>query len=48
MDINFIKSVDSEIAAVISKEFYRQKNNLELIASENFTSEAILAAKGAY
>ena len=46
MGLKFIETVDPEIAAVISKEFERQKNNLELIASENFTSEAVLAAQG--
>ena len=46
MDLKFIEEADPEIAAIISREFERQKNNLELIASENFASAAVLAAQG--
>ena len=46
MDLKFIEEADPEIAAIISRELERQKNNLELIASENFTSAAVLAAQG--
>ena len=38
--------VDPEVAAAISGEVRRQNENLELIASENFVSEAILEATG--
>jgi len=38
--------VDPEISALIQKETGRQNSRLELIASENFTSEAILEAAG--
>lgn len=37
---------DSEIASLIEKEFYRQSQNIELIASENFTSRAVMEAAG--
>jgi glycine hydroxymethyltransferase len=41
-----IKKFDPEIANAIDKEINRQRNNIELIASENFVSEAVLAAMG--
>ncbi|MBF0483841.1 MAG: serine hydroxymethyltransferase [Candidatus Omnitrophica bacterium] len=41
-----LHKVDLEIFEAISKELNRQKNNLELIASENIVSEAVLAAQG--
>ncbi len=37
---------DSEISKIIEKETGRQENQLELIASENFTSRAVLEAQG--
>ncbi len=46
MEIKHIENVDSEIAGVIAKEFDRQKNTLELIASENIASPAVMAAQG--
>ena len=46
MEIEKIKIVDSEIAELIEKEFDRQRNTIELIASENFTSPAVMAACG--
>jgi glycine hydroxymethyltransferase len=45
-DFNLLTSQDPEIAAVILSELKRQQTNLQLIASENFTSRAILAALG--
>lgn len=45
-DLNKIMEVDEEIANAIVKEMERQQNNIELIASENFTSEAVMAAMG--
>ncbi|MBQ0059748.1 MAG: serine hydroxymethyltransferase [Lachnospiraceae bacterium] len=44
--INEIKSVDPEIAEIIEKEINRQQTHLELIASENWTSKAIMATMG--
>jgi glycine hydroxymethyltransferase len=41
-----LHAVDPEIAAVIDAERARQQETLELIASENFTSPAILEAVG--
>lgn len=41
-----IKKVDPEIYQAISDEIKRQEENLELIASENFTSLAVLEAQG--
>ena len=41
-----IKQADTELAAAIEKEIARQKNNIELIASENFVSKAVMAAMG--
>jgi glycine hydroxymethyltransferase len=37
---------DLEIAKIIQKELNRQRNNLEMIASENFASQSILEAAG--
>jgi len=41
-----LKSIDPEIYRVIKSEIKRQQDNLELIASENFTSLAVLEAQG--
>ena len=41
-----LRDVDPEIAAAIEGEVERQKSSIELIASENFTSPAVLAAMG--
>jgi glycine hydroxymethyltransferase len=41
-----LKSVDPEIAQAISLERQRQQENIELIASENFTSPAVMEAQG--
>ncbi|MDD3594306.1 MAG: serine hydroxymethyltransferase [Candidatus Gastranaerophilales bacterium] len=46
MELDIIKKTDSEIAELIKEELHRQQNTIELIASENFTSEAVLAACG--
>ncbi|MEA3279687.1 MAG: serine hydroxymethyltransferase, partial [Thermodesulfobacteriota bacterium] len=46
MEIKYIENVDPEIADVIAKELDRQKNTLELIASENIASLAVMAAQG--
>ena len=44
--ISFIKEEDPELGESMEKEFMRQKNNIELIASENIVSKAVLAAMG--
>lgn len=44
--MNNIKIQDPEIFGLIEKETHRQNNGLELIASENFTSRAVMEAAG--
>ncbi len=44
--IEFVVGHDKEVGEAIKKEWLRQKNNLELIASENIVSEAVMAAMG--
>lgn len=44
--MSFIQEQDKEIYEVIQNEFNRQNNNIELIASENFVSEAVMEAQG--
>lgn len=46
MNSNSIGKIDPEIARVIADELERQKNTLELIASENIASPAVMAAQG--
>ncbi len=46
LTIRTLEQVDPEIAAVIQREQRRQKEGLELIASENYTSRAVLQAVG--
>jgi len=43
-----VKAFDPEIAEAISKEIGRQKDHIELIASENFVSPAVMAAMGSH
>lgn len=44
--MSFLRQVDPEIADAIMKEIERERYSLELIASENFTSRAVLEAQG--
>jgi len=44
--IGFVAAFDPELAAMMEREFVRQKDGLELIASENFASPAVIAAMG--
>ncbi|MBW2568286.1 MAG: serine hydroxymethyltransferase [Deltaproteobacteria bacterium] len=44
--MKYIENVDPEIADVVAKELDRQKNTLELIASENIASAAVMAVQG--
>lgn len=46
MEIEKIRDTDPEVAGFIEKELNRQQTTIELIASENFTSEAVMAACG--
>ena len=45
-DLTHLRAEDPEIAAAIDAELDRQQNTLEMIASENFTSEAVMEATG--
>ena len=45
-DFDALQSEDPDIAAVLLSELDRQRQHLQLIASENFTSPAVLAALG--
>jgi len=44
--LEYTKQVDPMLADAIEKELSRQQNKIELIASENFTSRAVMAACG--
>jgi len=45
-DFELLSRQDPDIAAVLLSELHRQQSNLQLIASENFTSRAVLATLG--
>ena len=44
--IGFVSNFDAELAAMMNRELGRQQDGLELIASENFASPAVIAAMG--
>ena len=44
--IGFVEQFDSEVAAMMNRELSRQRDGIELIASENFASPAVIAAMG--
>lgn len=46
MELDIIKQADPIVAEYIEKELKRQQTTIELIASENFTSRAVMAACG--
>jgi len=46
LGLQVIRESDPELAATIEKEMFRQQNNLELIASENIVSKAVMAVQG--
>ncbi len=48
IDISLIERTDPELAEALRLELNRQQNNIELIASENFVSPAVLAAAGSH
>jgi glycine hydroxymethyltransferase len=48
IQFELIRSTDPEIAAVMERELTRQRDHLELIASENFVSPAVMAAMGSH
>ncbi len=45
-NLDFLAQTDPAVAECLSQELQRQRDHLELIASENFTSEAVMAAQG--
>lgn len=48
IDLKSIGAVDPELCAAMSDELTRQREHIELIASENFVSNAVLAAMGSH
>ncbi|WP_338595174.1 serine hydroxymethyltransferase [Clostridium baratii] len=48
MNFDQISKNDNEVYSLIEKELERQENGIELIASENFASEAVMEAMGSY
>ena len=48
IDVSLIEQTDPEIAEALKLELNRQQNNIELIASENFVSPAVMAAAGSH
>ena len=48
IDFKSIQSVDPELCAAMKDELTRQREHIELIASENFVSDAVLAAMGSH
>ena len=46
MELDKIRKIDPDVAQHIEEELERQQSTIELIASENFTSEAVMAACG--
>lgn len=44
--IDYLQNADPEVASAVSDELARQRRNIELIASENIVSKAVLAAAG--
>ena len=47
-DFSEVKNYDPEVADAMQDELSRQRNNLELIASENLVSKAVMAAMGSH
>ncbi len=45
-NIDYVKKFDPEVGAAMDSELERQQGNIELIASENIVSEAVMAAMG--
>ena len=48
IDMTVIKQSDPQLYAAMDAELKRQQNNIELIASENIVSPAIMAAAGSH
>ena len=48
IDFQAIRAVDPQVAAAMEDELTRQREHIELIASENFVSDAVLSAMGSH
>ncbi len=48
LDLTLLQNADEELYGAVKEELDRQQNNIELIASENIVSEAVLAAVGTH
>ena len=48
IQFDLIRQTDPDVCAAMESELARQRNHLELIASENFVSEAVMAAMGSH
>ena len=48
IDLKLIAQTDPEVAAAMEQELGRQRDHIELIASENFVSPAVMAAMGSH
>jgi len=46
--LDIVEKTDPEVADALAKELDRQRDKLEMIASENFTSEAVMQAQGTW
>lgn len=47
-EFNYLKNEDKEVYDILVKEYQRQANHLEMIASENLASEAVMETAGSY
>ncbi len=48
IDLSCVRNTDPEVAEAMEQELLRQRNNIELIASENIVSPAVMAAMGSH
>ncbi len=48
MELNIVKQADPEVFAAMEQELVRQREHIELIASENFVTPAVMAAMGSH
>jgi len=46
--MSFLESADPEIFQAVSAEYQRQRSTINLIASENYASRAVLEAQGSF
>lgn len=47
-EFNYVKKEDPEVYEILKNEYERQRNHLEMIASENLASEAVMETAGSY